>query len=52
MSKMERAMGNGLKSFKKDWRRWSRTERVSAVALLFGGATTAILSGSVTFGIL
>ncbi|HYG91035.1 MAG TPA: hypothetical protein VD978_32805 [Azospirillum sp.] len=44
-------MGDDLKSFKKDWQRWSRVERLSAIVLLFG-ATATILGGSLTFGML
>lgn len=43
-------MSNDLKSFKKDWQRWSRVERLTAVALLVGA--TALLGGPLTFGIL
>lgn len=40
-------MGNDLKSFKKDWQRWSRVERLTALALLFVGAA-AVLGGPLT----
>jgi len=43
-------MTKDLMSFKKDWQRWSRVERLTAVALLFGAS--AILGGPITLGIL
>lgn len=41
-------MAQDLKSFKRDWQRWSRVERMSALALL---AATA-LGGPLTLGLL
>ena len=43
-------MSNDLKSFKKDWQRWTRVERLTAIALLVGA--TAALGGPLTLGIL
>ena len=43
-------MSNDLKSFKKDWQRWTRVERLTAIALLAG--VTAVLGGPLTMGIL
>lgn len=39
-------MARELKSFKKDWQRWSMAEKLIAVALLV--AATVVLGGPVT----
>ncbi len=43
-------MSKDLKSFKKDWQRWTRVERLTAIALLV--AATVVLGGPLTLGIL
>ncbi|MGQ9367299.1 hypothetical protein [Azospirillum sp. ST 5-10] len=43
-------MPRELKSLKRDWKRWSRVERATAIVLLF--AASAALSGPVTFALL
>lgn len=43
-------MTDDLKSFKKDWQRWSSGEKLVAVTLLL--LVTAVLGGPVTFGLL
>lgn len=43
-------MANDLKSFKKDWQRWSAAERLIAIAVLLG--VTVLLGGPLTLGIL
>lgn len=43
-------MPQELKSLKKDWKRWSRVERVTAVALLV--AASMMLGGPVTLALL
>ena len=42
-------MAQGLKSFKKDWQRWSPAERATAIALAVVAAV--ILGGPFTLGI-
>ena len=43
-------MTDELKSFKKDWERWSGAEKLTAVTLLI--LLTALLGGPVTLGLL
>lgn len=43
-------MSNDLKSFKKDWQRWSAVERLTVIVLLLGA--TIALGGPLTLGIL
>ncbi|WP_281262029.1 hypothetical protein [Azospirillum thermophilum] len=43
-------MTNELKSFKKDWQRWSPAERLAAVTLLI--VLAVVLGGPVTIGLL
>jgi len=43
-------MTDELKSFKKDWQRWSATEKMIAVTLLI--VVTALLGAPVTAGLL
>lgn len=43
-------MSEDLKSFKKDWQRWTRVERLTAIVLLIGA--TAALGGPLTMGVL
>ncbi|WP_282189089.1 hypothetical protein [Azospirillum sp. SYSU D00513] len=42
-------MAQELKSFRKDWQRWSRTERAMAVALAV--LVAAILGGPISQGL-
>ncbi len=43
-------MTGELKSFKKDWQRWSALEKLAAVTMLV--VVTALLSAPVTAGLL
>lgn len=43
-------MTDQIKSFKKDWKRWSSAERASAVALFL--ASIAALGGPITMTLL
>ncbi|WP_281378751.1 hypothetical protein [Azospirillum oleiclasticum] len=43
-------MADQLKSFRKDWQRWTAVERVGAVVLLVAAA--ALLGGPLTFSFL
>ncbi|HYD71102.1 hypothetical protein [Azospirillum sp.] len=43
-------MAHELKSFRRDWQRWSPVERLAAIVLLV--TATVILGGPVTLGLL